>query len=467
MQTNNYVLPNKTTILPNQVALKLLRIIMTLFSVMSLSILAYKINYSPSIKIVLNTIIFSGINIGLPVLILALGYGYCIPEKYTWKGWMKKHMNFYRTWYFYIALVIVIGWIGIGILQSRNDPLLAQPFTGSQLLPDSNIPNPQSNSSGWNLLNFGYPLNVDGTNNVNSWYGMITLFSIIPAQNFYLAGTTFLTTFFWFIMIAPFIWNWMNKLSFGANTTIVVSFIIGAMFFSYWGNAFQFGSSEANAAASAAVPGHAYVTEFTKWMPTVTYFLLGWYLKRYVRLISWKITLGWFVGIAVGLFIAESALDEGLKSQSNYQYFYLSASTGAAFPNVVLAVLLFYGILALPQKKTPRLERFVNFHAEHIIDEFIQTQILARMLFGVVILHFGAHLDVIFVNSDVIEIPGTINNTAVPGFDQYYGWLIFIWAIFAYFLQYVISLGRRYFYVGVDKGIAYLKSKRKNGLKVQ
>ncbi|WP_027119528.1 hypothetical protein [[Mycoplasma] testudinis] len=444
---------NTTDIIPNKTAYGLLRLIMILFSVLSIVLGNFEADYNPALKTFLNFLEFGGTSIGLSVLMITFGYSWCSlqdNQRYRWKTWMKSNLGFFKTYYFYAILMIIVAWIALGILKSRNDPLLFQGFVQSSGFAGLSQ-NPAANSNGINFLNFGYPKNVNG------WFGTVVLFSLIPTQNFFITGTVVLTTTFWFTFIAPFIFKWLAKASLKTNTIFLTIVIFIALFFTYWNNTFLFGGTE----LQNKVPGFNYVTTFTKWEPVVAHFILGFYIRKYLKLVSWKITLSWFIGLSFFFFVAETALDQGLAAssthlQNNFDFFYLSANNFSSIPSLIMSVLILYAFLALPQRKNSifnnfRFQKYVEFSNTLIVDQLALSSVMSRMFLGVVILHFGAGYDILFINNQVISIKGTINGVSVVNFIAFYGWIIYVWHFVIFAIQYLLSLVKTKFYLAIEK----------------
>lgn len=368
----------------------------TLFSIASLGSIAFFMvmnDFSPAFKVVYNVLWFPFFQIGLTYSCFMMGFDYYTDRPIKWKAWMKSHAGFYKTYYFWVVVAVVAGMVALGALQA----------------------------SGYDLSSFMAPAGADTsvvpwdsyTRDPNSWYGFLVLYAAVPLQNTYVVGTSMVTAWFWFIFFGPFFYNWMNRVKFSTCTFWMVLGLIAALFFSGWTDVFWTSPD-----FKANVPGYEGVGNYTTWYLIVYMLLAGFYIRKYTRVIPWRIALLWFVVIAAACIAIETALDfEGADGQLSGLYshapgfnnFYI----GASFCSLPIMVLSWLAINFCAQWKGPGTKpgprvaawnRFNVYSAKYIGDLFALIGLGTKAVFGLLIMKIALGMDVRAFNAIRIQV---------------------------------------------------------------
>lgn len=414
---------------PNNTSWNFGKIFLTITSLICIVTLQFQAYYSPGFKVFLNLIWYPGINIGLTTLAFGIGYDYFTPYKIRWKIWMRQHSNFYCSYYFYAFLIIVVGWISFGIASSSNDAF----FSGTDsigLMTNNGLAN----------SNYGW------TNDVNLRYLFIVIYSLIPLQNFFILGTVFVVTWFFFIFFAPFIFNKMNKMNFRSNSLIIIFLLIISWFLSMWGQVFSYSGS-----LRGQIPWYQYMTQYSGWIIILSFFLTGFYIRKYLEIIPWKIALLAFSILALVFFGVETGLDYHF---DNFNNFYLGAGIASA-PILILSFLalnIFTGFTTKKQKKSKfvlGINQFFEYSQYYITDQFLLMGIATRMILGVLIMHYIAGVDIQIINNQNISVaPTNITNIADK---NAWGWYLICFFVFISIFIYFITWIKKIFFEFITK----------------
>lgn len=385
---------------PNKKALNFARIYLSLSSIISIVLLQFVPNYSESFKIFLNLFWYPSVNIGLTTSGFIIGYDFYTKYHISWKNWIKNFKEYYLSYYFYAFLIIIVGLISFAIIQN----------TGNLELYKSQNSN--------NLL---YEINYGWSNNSNNWYGFIFLYSLIPTQNFYILGTTFVVTFFFFILLAPFIFNFMNKIKYSNCTIFVFALGFISCFLSTWSSLFnsipQFRNN---------LPWFQNVNMFTNWIQISFLFIFGFYIRKYTKIIPWKIALTIFIILVISFFSIETTLDFVLKDlgkninlPNNFNVFYLGAGI-CTIPIIILSYLFLnicaqYKSYKMPSSFVNKMNVFNEKNQKYIPDQFMLVGISTRMIYGILFLKIILNQDVYINNNETLILGEAINK-------NWWGW---------------------------------------------
>lgn len=131
----------------------------------------------------------------------------------------------------------------------------------------------------------------------------------------------------------------MNRVKFSTCTFWMVLGLILALFFSGWTDFFWTSPD----VAMAQVPGWDGIGNYTTWYLVIYMLLAGFYIRKYTRVIPWRIALLWFAIIAVVCIVLETVLDfEGADGQLHEYTHALGFNNffiGASFCSLPIMVL--------------------------------------------------------------------------------------------------------------------------------
>ena len=422
---------------PNIVALNFSRLYLLLVSVISIVLLQFTPHYSESFKIFLNFIWFPGVNLGLTASGFILGYDFYTEYHISWKKWMREKLSFYITYYFYAICVIIVGVISLAIMQNTNFEL-------------SIYNAPLVNNNFLSTINYGW------TTNPNAWYGFIALYSLIPLSNFYIIGTLFVVTLFFFLIFAPFIFNFMNKISFSWCTTFFTIFTLIACFLSTWSDVFA-----VNPNFRESFSQYTYVNLFTNWFLIFYLFIAGFYIRKYTKIIPWKIALLIFLSLSLIYFSVETGLDflfqnlKGSNQISNeFNVFYLGTGI-CSLPNLVMSYL-FLNIFATYRSrkkltyKAKKLILFAETSQKHISDQFILIGVCSRFFLGIILFKVLLNYDISSATNHTLNVGESVNK-------ELWSWSLFGLSFLMIIFIYCISTLKNQLFTVVKKSFSSKK----------
>lgn len=391
----------------NKKALNMAKVILPLLSLLCISLFQFQPHYSPEFKVFLNLFWYPCFNIGLTFSGIMIGFDYYTNEQIRWKEWVANHRRFYASYYFYAVIVIIVGLIALAIVQATNPEFqknhLVAPITEGNFLSQSNY--------GW-------------TDNPSNWYGFLILYSLVPTQNFYVLGTVFVATLFFFILVGPFIYNWMNRISFSACTTFVCTLLVLALFLSTWSETFFF-----NPYFRQDLPWFNYVNLFTNWFLIAFMFILGFYIRKYMKAIPWRIATVCFVGLSIIFFVAETTLDftlqdfgTDLNQPNKFNTFYIGSGI-CSLPILLLSYLAVNVFSSYKSSKTQVSKVFVMFDYFHehslklILDQFLLSGLLIRMTLGVLVYGIFLNQNIQLSTNEIVDVSKAVDASV-------WGWIV-------------------------------------------
>ncbi|WP_033159889.1 hypothetical protein [Mycoplasmoides alvi] len=404
---------------PNPIGLNFARMYLLFVSVVSIVLLQFTPNYSASFKIFLNFIWYPGLSIGLTASGFILGYDFYTDKHIFWKEWMKKQIPFYFSYYFYATLTIIIGVLTFLIIQNTHLNL-------------STYIAPKNDNNFLSQINYGW------TDNISNWYGFLILYTLIPMQNFYILGTIFVVTLFFFLFFAPFIFNFLNKISFSSCTTLIVIFTLIACFLSTWSDVFV-----ANPKFREDIPEYSYINLFTNWFLIFYLFLAGFYIRKYTKVIPWKIALIIFVIFSLICFSLETWLDFWYYNLSSinglingFNVFYIGANI-CSLPTLILSYLFLNIVSSYNSFKTKsnflvKINHFNEINQKFISDQFMLVGLLTRLFIGILFFKITFNLDLSVNSNQNLLVGNSINK-------EWWGWLLIFVSLVVIFFVYLIS----------------------------
>lgn len=389
----------------------------TIASLASIAFFQFTNNFSLEFKMVLNILWFPFFQIGLTYSCFLVGFEYYTDRPIKWTAWMRMHAGFYKTYYFWAIITIACALIALGILQSAQDTSVLDSFKARD---PGVVP--------WD----GY------STNPNAWYGLMVLYSLVPLQNYYIVGTSMIAAWFWFIFVAPFFYNWMNRVKFSTCTFWMVVGLIIALFFSGWTDFVWTGPTEITQSNPAAWDG---IGNYTTWYLIIYMMLAGFYIRKYTRVIPWRKALLWFVIIAVVCIVLESIMDvfgaygqlHIYKHSEGYNNFFI----GASFCSLPIMVLSWLAINVFAQwtpkhhkPPSPAIvawNRFNDYGQKYLGDLFALIGLGTKAVFGMLILRIGLGMDIRVFNSLRLMVGDGTQGTLIS--TQAWGWLLLGWSI--------------------------------------
>ncbi|WP_027123848.1 hypothetical protein [Mycoplasmoides pirum] len=420
---------------PNLRALNFARLYLMFSNILNIVLLQFTPYYSEAFKIFLNLIVWPTTSIGLTATGFIMGYDFYTHYHISWHSWIKGKSKFYYTYFFYSFWIIIIGCISYAIFQNTNPNFLSN-VCCSKL--------DQFNSL--SQSNYGW------TNNPNNWYGFLILYTLVPTQNFHTFGTIFPIIFFFFALIAPFIFNFMNKMKFSTCTTFVVILTVVAVFLSTWEDTFK-----ANPSFKEQMPWYNYINIFTSWYLICYLFVAGFYVRKYTKVIPWKIALTIFLSICLSFFVIETTTDFLIKKSFNTFYI----GTGACSLHVLILNILFINICAsFKSKKEPsnfihKINVINEKHQSFISDQIMLVGVISRMLIGLIFFKVILNFDIAFNNNQQLIVGSSVNKNI-------WGWILIPCALFTFGLVYSITHFKLYCFKQIEKLHINIKNKKLN-----
>ncbi len=325
-------------------------------------------------------------------------------------------------------MTILIGLVSFGIIQASNAEAAFTATSANGLFAASRF--------GW-------------TADANNWYGFIFLYTLVPTQNFYVLGTIFVVTFFYFMIFAPFVFNFMNRISFGSCTAFVCALGLVACFLSTWSDVFF-----ADPNLQAMHPWFGNVTLFTNWFLLSFMFVFGFYMRKYTKVIPWRIALAMFGGFCALLFAAETAMDYAYASlgsevgmANGFNAYYLGGGI-CSLPILLLSYLFINVCASYCSAKTPRpfvaaMNSFNESHQKYIPEQFIMVGIASRMIYGVLFLKVILGLDVRINTNYNLLVSGAVGS-------EWWGWSLVLVSVLVVLFAYGMTALRMRIFDAVE-----------------